>query len=447
MKLGDKLKFLRERSGLTQVWLGQKLGYNNRVISKWENNISVPSAQTLFNLAKIYDVKLEQLLDDNFKFVDSDDDAEEILDVLQEDGTKTGFTATKSQIHKRGLWHNEVACWIANRKSQYLLLKRLGNKDFKPNKWGIVAGHVQSGESNIAAVERALRRELNLNSSNYSFKTLITNKQKQTGVKFKLFNSSAKVHNSGSGALVNKRITTSYILFLDIPIESVAFNKKEFSEIRFFSIPEIRELIQNGDMVYDKEYDLDLLAEGLDIDLIDIVDEKNNLTGNTEEKQDVHNKGLWHREALIFLCNELGQVLTYRRVESTKVQTGVVVPFFGGHVLSGESYEEAIIRECVEETGFKPDKVTFLQQAKGESESKLVTNRRFTNYYIAKCPNNLEEFNFSSFEINEPCFVNFNDLYNILKTNPRYKNRFEKENFDELLEMVGKFIKKIKKGK
>ena len=172
MTLGEKLKFLRNRAGLTQRKKRKIIGYNNRVISKWEQDLSIPNAKIIYQLSTIFCEPLENILNDNFSY-DNSIEKEELLDILQEDGRKTGFIATKQRVHERGLWHNEVSVWIANRKGEYLLTKRASNKDFNPNKWGIVAGHVLSGEDNISAIERILKRELNLTKQNYSFKTLM----------------------------------------------------------------------------------------------------------------------------------------------------------------------------------------------------------------------------------------------------------------------------------
>ena len=442
MTLGEKLKFLRNRAGLTQGELGKIIGYNNRVISKWEQDLSIPNAKIIYQLSTIFCEPLENILNDNFSY-DNSIEKEELLDILQEDGRKTGFIATKQRVHERGLWHNEVSVWIANRKGEYLLTKRASNKDFNPNKWGIVAGHVLSGEDNISAIERILKRELNLTKQNYSFKTLITNKQKVDGVKFKFFNANNKI--SLAGNKTNKRFSSSYILFLDLPLDSVKFNKNEISEIKFFSIEEIKQLIKLEETVFSKEYDLNLLAEGLSIDLIDVVDENNVPTGVVEEKNEVHQKGLWHREALSFVCNSNMEVLTYKRVATTKVNPGLVVPFFGGHVLSGENYDNAVIRELNEEIGFKPDNIYLLKQIKKESVSKVI-NRTFTNYYICYCDYGLTDFNFSQFEIDQPKWINFYELLKFLKNEKAYKPKFENDGFNELLSQVEDFLIKNKKS-
>ncbi len=40
------------------------------------------------------------------------------------------------------------------------------------------------------------------------------------------------------------------------------------------------------------------------MELLDIVDDNNNLTGNQEDKDIIHEKGLWHREIAVFIQNE-----------------------------------------------------------------------------------------------------------------------------------------------
>ena len=44
------------------------------------------------------------------------------------------------------------------------------------------------------------------------------------------------------------------------------------------------------------------------MELLDIVDEENNLTGKVEDREIIHKKGLWHREVGICIMNEEGKV-------------------------------------------------------------------------------------------------------------------------------------------
>lgn len=59
---GDHLRMLRERQGLSQKALGERVGRAPSVISNYENNIKVPTLDVLTTLARIYDVSLDYLV-------------------------------------------------------------------------------------------------------------------------------------------------------------------------------------------------------------------------------------------------------------------------------------------------------------------------------------------------------------------------------------------------
>ena len=61
-KIGLFLKALRKESDMTQEQLAEKLNVNNRTISRWENARTMPDFDFLIELAKIYDVSVEELL-------------------------------------------------------------------------------------------------------------------------------------------------------------------------------------------------------------------------------------------------------------------------------------------------------------------------------------------------------------------------------------------------
>lgn len=51
----------REKKGLTQSQLGEKLGVSNKAVSKWENGGAYPSSELMLPLAKELGVSLEEL--------------------------------------------------------------------------------------------------------------------------------------------------------------------------------------------------------------------------------------------------------------------------------------------------------------------------------------------------------------------------------------------------
>lgn len=63
--IADKIKLLREKSGLTQSELAKQLGITRSGVNAWEMGISVPSTQYVVELALFFDVSTDYLFDLN----------------------------------------------------------------------------------------------------------------------------------------------------------------------------------------------------------------------------------------------------------------------------------------------------------------------------------------------------------------------------------------------
>ena len=61
-ELPKKIKELRESKKLTQIQLGKALGVSNKTISKWEKGIFLPDIIYLLDLAKFFDISVDELL-------------------------------------------------------------------------------------------------------------------------------------------------------------------------------------------------------------------------------------------------------------------------------------------------------------------------------------------------------------------------------------------------
>ena len=63
--IANKIKILRENKGLSQKALADKLGITRSSVNAWEQGISVPSTQYIVELATLFEVSTDYLL--NFK--------------------------------------------------------------------------------------------------------------------------------------------------------------------------------------------------------------------------------------------------------------------------------------------------------------------------------------------------------------------------------------------
>ena len=87
---------------------------------------------------------------------------EELLEIYSSSGKKTGKKATKSYIHKKGLFHATVHVWIFSEKGNVLIQKRSTKKKLNPGVWDVsVAGHIGYKEDIKAAAIRETFEETN----------------------------------------------------------------------------------------------------------------------------------------------------------------------------------------------------------------------------------------------------------------------------------------------
>ena len=63
--IAEKIKHLREQNKLTQAALAKKLGITRSSVNAWELGISIPSTQYIVELALLFNVTTDYLLDVN----------------------------------------------------------------------------------------------------------------------------------------------------------------------------------------------------------------------------------------------------------------------------------------------------------------------------------------------------------------------------------------------
>jgi isopentenyldiphosphate isomerase len=91
------------------------------------------------------------------------DAAEPQYEVLDDEGHKTGNMLSRTEVHRRELWHEVVNVWILNPKGEVLLQLRAPDVELSPNVWDVAVGtHLRPNEDPIAAAIRGLSDELGI---------------------------------------------------------------------------------------------------------------------------------------------------------------------------------------------------------------------------------------------------------------------------------------------
>lgn len=157
--------------------------------------------------------------------------AEELFDILDENGKLTGKTKPRSQVHKDGDWHKTVHTWILNSKGQVLLQKRSKHTESFPDYWDISsAGHILAGHDSLQSALKELSEELGIEVALSEIKYIFTDKQSYT------------IKN---GTFINKEYNDVYLLKKDIDVSKLKLDPLEVSEVKFIDLKKLDHDIKN----------------------------------------------------------------------------------------------------------------------------------------------------------------------------------------------------------
>jgi isopentenyldiphosphate isomerase len=88
---------------------------------------------------------------------------EEQIDILTKTGEPTGKFTLKSEIHKKGYYHNTAHIWFYTNEGEILLQQRAASKVIYPLLWDVsVSGHIDAGETIKSGAIREIKEEIGL---------------------------------------------------------------------------------------------------------------------------------------------------------------------------------------------------------------------------------------------------------------------------------------------
>ena len=149
------------------------------------------------------------------------------------------------------------------------------------------------------------------------------------------------------------------------------------------------------------------------MELVDIVDENNKLTGQIEERWVAYEKGLWRRTVSCWIMNEKGEVLLQKRT-ANKIRNPNKWAKTGGQVEAKETVEEAIYREVKEELGIEIPKEQIKVVDIHKSDNK---NRRFAYNFIFVVNYKINDYILQKEEVAEVKYVTIEDIELAKKNN------------------------------
>lgn len=149
------------------------------------------------------------------------------------------------------------------------------------------------------------------------------------------------------------------------------------------------------------------------MELVDIVDENNKLTGQVEDRWIAYNKGLWRRTVSCWIMNKKGEVLLQKRT-ANKIRNPNKWAKTGGQVDSGETVEEAIFREVKEEIGIEIPKEQIKVIDIHKSDAK---NKRFAYNFFFVVNYKVDDYILQKEEVSEVKYITIEEMELIKKNN------------------------------
>ncbi len=168
---------------------------------------------------------------------------------------------------------------------------------------------------------------------------------------------------------------------------------------------------------------------------LDIVDENNNPTGMVVERDEAHERNLYHRHVMTWIMNEKGEVLLQKRSDNKNRHPGEWAKT-GGHVESGETVEEALQREAKEEVGALISKENI--ELIGIFRSHNPANNFFVYSFITTVNYKIEDFKLQREEVNEIRYFTIEELEQAKKEKSQEYvfSRWTDEEFNEEIEKL-----------
>jgi isopentenyl-diphosphate delta-isomerase type 1 len=157
------------------------------------------------------------------------------IDVLDEQGNKTGEVLSRKEIHQLGKIHRAVHLYLFDISNNLLLQRRSYKVDHYPGMWSIsVTGHVDAGEISQEAVIRELQEELGIDADAVKIDFLFSLRQ------------DAYLGPS----YIDRQFNDIYVGWADFKIEAIVFDSQVVSEIKLVPFSEFEAMVtnQNGEL-------------------------------------------------------------------------------------------------------------------------------------------------------------------------------------------------------
>ena len=186
------------------------------------------------------------------------------------------------------------------------------------------------------------------------------------------------------------------------------------------SLLEQNEFIYCG-KVYMRDHSMRLAYHFVGQELLDVVDEQGNPTGEVIDRKKAHERGIRHRTAHVWLLRKKGayiQVLLQKRSQGKDSNPGCYDISSAGHITAGVDYVTSALRELKEELNVdaKPQDLIYCGQrhffSRHEFYGHPFLDNQVSNVYLMWLDQEPEDFILQTEEVESVTWFDFTDCVN-----------------------------------
>lgn len=157
------------------------------------------------------------------------------------------------------------------------------------------------------------------------------------------------------------------------------------------------------------------------MEILDIVDENGNPTGETVEREKAHAEGIRHRTSHVWIARRREgrvEILLQKRCMTKDSHPGCYDISSAGHIPAGVGFEESAIRELKEELGVdaEPEELIYCGVRKGMYEDvfygrRFVDNQISNVYLLWKNDLEIKDYTVQESEVESVRYMEFQECY------------------------------------
>lgn len=321
-------------------------------------------------------------------------------------------------------------CYI-EKDDKYLMIHRIKKKhDVNKDKWIGIGGKFERGESPEDCILRETKEETGLTLTSYRLRGVLTFMYNDDAEMEYIFLYTAdgftgELADCNEGTL--EWVPKTEINSLNLWEGDRIFHRLLDEEAPFFSLK----------LRYQDDLLKEAVLDGKPLELLDLLDENGELSGQVRERTLVHLNGDWHRTSHVWVVRRRGDgghdLLLQKRSRGKDSFGGCYDISSAGHIPVGQDYLESALRELKEELGIaaEPEDLRLVGvhdgRYEGEFHGRIFKNHEKSHVFAYEKPVEIEKLKLQKEEVESVKWMRIEDVLAAVKAHDPGYCLFEDE--------------------